>query len=70
LPPSPAQRGKVRKGVFKIRKTNGFLPPPRKADGLTPPPLRGRGSRRKAAGESVISSRIIARKTHYIYCGD
>jgi hypothetical protein len=38
LPPSPAQRGKVRKGVFKIFKINElfscFPPPPRKAIGL------------------------------------
>jgi len=32
-------------------------------------PLR-RGRRRKAAGEGVISSRIIARTTHYSYCRD
>jgi hypothetical protein len=41
LPPSPAQRGKVRKGVFKSIKNNDlfscFSPPPR------PSPASGRG---------------------------
>ena len=42
LTPSPAQRGKVRMGAYKIRKTNDlslcFYPPPQ------PSPASGRGS--------------------------
>jgi len=68
LPPSPAQRGKVRKGAFKSIKNNDlfscFSPPPR------PSPASGRGGytehlnscvHRVDAGEGSMGSGVIPR---------